>query len=260
VLVFSEFSDRWSTHFRVADSLHGPWLAPETDTIDGHHYYAAKTASDGNRRFAFGWSPTRQGETDQGNWEYGGALILHQLKCGEKGTIAVGAPPDLEKQFSFQEPVSFRPHFGQWQTEKGAYQIKQDSGFAACTLGDLTSNCLISCDVMCDFTTHSCGLFLFASRDLESYYQLRWEPGEYRVVFDRFPKLGTDPFLIARPINVDQGKSLNFKIVIDDAILVAYLNDTVALTTRIYDHPSGQLGLFVKDGEAMFSNLGMYTQ
>jgi beta-fructofuranosidase len=260
VLVFSEFSDRWSTRFRVADSLHGPWLAPAIDTIDGYHYYAAKTASDGKRRFAFGWSPTRQGETDKGSWEYGGSLVVHQFKCEEDGSIAVGAPPELEKRFPSRKALSFRPRFGQWENERGVLKAKQNSGFAACTLGDLPSTCYLSCDITCDPTTHSCGLFLFADHELESYYQLRWECNRYRVVFDRFPRLGYDPLMIERPLGADKGQQLSLKIFIDGTVLVAYLNDAVALTTRIYDHLSGQLGLFVKDGEATFSNVKVYTQ
>jgi len=259
VLVFSEFSEQWSTHFRIADSLQGPWLAPEIDTIDGSHYYAAKTASDGKRRFAYGWSPTQQGDADKGSWEYGGALVVHQIKCEEDGSIAISAPPQLEKRFPNQKTLSFQPSFGHWETKEGLFKVKEDNGFAAAALGDMAPNCYISCDIVCDLSTHACGLFLFAGHDLERYYQLRWEPGMRRVVFDRFPRLGNDPPMIERPLYVDSGQPVNFKIVTGDTILVAYLNDSVALTTRIYGQLSGQLGLFVKDGEATFEKVTMST-
>ena len=44
-LVFSEFSERMHTRYRMARSLKGPWLTPANDTFDGRAYYAAKTAS-----------------------------------------------------------------------------------------------------------------------------------------------------------------------------------------------------------------------
>ena len=43
-LVFSEFSERCVTRYRMARSLAGPWLAPAEDTFDGRAFYAAKTA------------------------------------------------------------------------------------------------------------------------------------------------------------------------------------------------------------------------
>lgn len=58
-LVFSEFSDACLTRYRMSQSLNGPWLSPPNDTFDGRAFYAAKTASDGTRRFIFGWNPTR---------------------------------------------------------------------------------------------------------------------------------------------------------------------------------------------------------
>ena len=66
VLVYSTFSERNVTHYRLSKSLAGPWLAPENDTFDGRAFYAAKTAGHGDRRYVFGWNPTREDERDEG--------------------------------------------------------------------------------------------------------------------------------------------------------------------------------------------------
>ena len=71
-LVYSTFSERNVTHYRLSKSLAGPWLAPENDTFDGRAFYAAKTAGDGERRYVFGWNPTREGERDEGAWQWAG--------------------------------------------------------------------------------------------------------------------------------------------------------------------------------------------
>ncbi len=55
-LVFSEFSSACVTRYRMARSLSGPWIAPRNDTFDGRAFYAAKTMSDGARRFVAGWN------------------------------------------------------------------------------------------------------------------------------------------------------------------------------------------------------------
>jgi beta-fructofuranosidase len=53
-LVYSAYTERFATFYRMSKSLHGPWVAPKEDTFDGRAYYAAKTVSDGTRRYAFG--------------------------------------------------------------------------------------------------------------------------------------------------------------------------------------------------------------
>jgi beta-fructofuranosidase len=60
-LVYSTFSERSVTHYRLARSPRGPWIAPANDTFDGRAYYAAKTAGGAAERFVFGWLPTRAG-------------------------------------------------------------------------------------------------------------------------------------------------------------------------------------------------------
>jgi beta-fructofuranosidase len=50
--------DRVATQYRSAPSLAGPWRVEGDGSLDGFAWYAAKTASDGKRRFAFGWLPS----------------------------------------------------------------------------------------------------------------------------------------------------------------------------------------------------------
>ena len=49
-LVFSTFSDQFTTHYRIGKSPQGPWMIPEDDVFDTRANYAIKTASDGKRR------------------------------------------------------------------------------------------------------------------------------------------------------------------------------------------------------------------
>lgn len=260
VLVFSEFSERTVTHYRIGDSLAGPWLAPANDTFDGRAFYAAKTVSDGKRRFVFGWNPTRNEETDTGKWEWGGRMVFHELKHMENGRIAVSAVPEIEALFSQARPFSFQSHLGQWDaqdTSPATFVAKRTDGFAASTLGEMPNCCRISLTVSCSPGTHSCGILLKAEPDTESYYQLRWEPGRKRVVYDRWPRPGDEPFMLERPVDGVTGESLKLRVLIEDTVVVAYINDSIALSCRAYERPSGQLGLFVEGGEATFSDVAM---
>ena len=41
------------------------------------------------KHYLFGWVPTKEGDTDKGLFQWGGACVPHQLYQREDGTLAV---------------------------------------------------------------------------------------------------------------------------------------------------------------------------
>ncbi|MEZ4583016.1 MAG: family 43 glycosylhydrolase, partial [Caldilineaceae bacterium] len=78
-LLTTEYSDRCKTVYRMSASLDGPWRAPADDAFDGRAYYAARSCSDGERRYLFGWVPTKEDDDDRNNWQWGGTLVVHEV-------------------------------------------------------------------------------------------------------------------------------------------------------------------------------------
>ncbi len=104
-LIYSEFSDQCLTRYRMAKSLKGPWLTPpRNDSFDGRAYYAAKTATDGEKRYIFGWNPTKKANDDFSHWDWGGQLVTHELYQLKVGSLAVAVPETIRAHFS--RPVS----------------------------------------------------------------------------------------------------------------------------------------------------------
>jgi beta-fructofuranosidase len=128
-------------------------------------------------------------------------------------------------------------------------------GFAAARLGDLPDTALLSCTITLDENTRAAGLLLRADLTLDHYYQLRWEPGRNRLVFDRWPRPGDEPFMLERPLSYSE--KLRLRVFIDGSVIVAYANDEIALSCRMYDHPQGQWGVFVGEGQATFSDVSL---
>jgi beta-fructofuranosidase len=61
--------------------------------------------------------------------------------------------------------------------------------------------------------------------------------------------------MIERPLVLQPGRPVRLRILVDGTCLVAYANDEVALSCRMYDHRSGRLGLFVSEGKARFEDM-----
>lgn len=58
-LIYSSYTGRFGTFYRMSRSLNGPWITPQEEAFDGRAYYAAKSVSDGQKRYLFGWNPTK---------------------------------------------------------------------------------------------------------------------------------------------------------------------------------------------------------
>jgi beta-fructofuranosidase len=249
-LVYSTFTERFVTHYRMSKSLDGPWIAPRNDTFDGRAFYAAKTAGDGRRRFAFGWNPTREGEKDSGSWQWGGSLVVHEVFRSQDGSLRVMPPPELGSCFPRALEARPRGRMGEYLHKGKIISLRRDDGFAWCDMGTMPGTCRIRSRVSWREGTRACGLLLRASDDLDSYYMARIEPGNHRLVFDSWPRPGDRQFMIERPL--DSGGVVDLEAMVEDTIMEVYAGG-VAMSGRGYDHQDGRFGLFVQEGLAEFS-------
>ncbi len=256
-LVYSTFSERNITHYRLSKSLSGPWLAPENDAFDGRAFYAAKTAGDGERRFVFGWNPTREGDCDAGAWQWAGSMVVHELRDLTADGFTLASPRAQDDLFSGTRDLRFQARIGDWRTDSSIYAAEAVDGFAACTMGEMPGAALIAARISAQPGTRGCGLLLRCDDALERYYQIRWEPGRARVVIDRWPRPGDEPYMLERALPGAVGDQLRLKIFVEGTVLVVYVNDAVALNCRMYNHASGRLGLFVSEGGAAFEDVSM---
>lgn len=172
-LVFSTFSDQFTTHYRISKSPNGPWEIPEDDVFDTRSDYAIKTASDGQRRFAFGWIASKYGNKDFGPWEWGGTMVFHELiQNPEDGTLKVRVIPGV-KEF-YDEVQDLKPAAGYnsriTKTEKGIHVISDTLGSG---VYEIPEDCFsIEMDV-CVKRGHEFGIALHVDSEMEKGYFLR---------------------------------------------------------------------------------------
>lgn len=259
-LVYSTYSERHSTHYRMSRSLNGPWTAPENDTFDGRAFYAAKSASDGRSRFLFGWNPTREGENDEGNWEWGGNLVIHEIVQEKGGFLSVKIPEKVDRFFAKPVPFQLKPALSDSKIGRRLAEI-WTSGFGCVTAGRMPRQCKIETKVMFTRRTRGCGIMLRVSEDFENAYYIRLEPGRNRLVFDKWPRSGDLPFAVGleRPIELTEGKPVELKVLVEDTICEVYAAGKVALSARFYNLKKGLWGLFVNEGEAGFKETRLYS-
>lgn len=253
-LLYSTFSERHLTHYRMSRSLAGPWLAPTNDSFDGRAFYAAKTASDGQRRFIYGWDPTRTDQSDSGRWNWGGNLVVHEIFQQPDGSLTVRIPPEVASQFNTDIPLQNITQMGNWSRANHSVSVHAESSFAWICVAAMPPISMIETTITFTEHTRYAGVVLRADDELNRGYQIRFEPGMNRAVFDRFPRSGDEPPIIERPIDLTPGEPVHVRILVEGSMIVAYANDQIALSTRGYEHSGGSYGLFVSEGAAAFAN------
>jgi beta-fructofuranosidase len=261
-LVFSTFSDRFVTHYRKAKSPLGPWIIPTDDAFDGRANYAIKTASDGRRRYAFGWIATKLGGVDAGSWEWGGDMHVHELVQLENGDLSARPVPAVLDQFDQPEAIELK-HWNCGFVD--GYTVVAE-GLAA-VLTPVPEK-PFRLDIELRAEASEVGIALNVDPEMENGYFLRIKDG--LLALDQWPRSETQgeyqwqirgdiPFQVEtlRPV----GKSEKYQITLlrEDSILAVYVNGA-ALSTRAYDHRGGYAGVYAVCGRVEIERTMLWTR
>ena len=245
-LIYSEYSDRNLTRYAMARNPIGPWRIPEDDAFDGRAFYAAKTASDGEKRYLFGWIPTREGDRDDGCFQWGGNLAVTEIRQRPDGTLAAGMP-----ERSFTRWKRFRDLPVVSLSAPGARRdalLSENAGAVFLLSGELVFSRPI----------RSLSLLLSADKTSLRGYKFEISPGEDRVRFGRTDRSILEQGL-SRPLPKVRPDRISFRLVLDHDIAVIYLDGEIVLSARICDPEGDALLLSAVDGDATLEHGTLYV-
>ena len=261
-LVYSTFSEKFVTHYRMSDKLSGPWTSPIEDTFDARAFYAAKTAQAGDKRMVFAWVPTKRGESDFGQYEWGGNFIAHEINQTTDNKLTVKPAEGLINMFNKE-----------FVNEKlNKVKIENYEGEKSYVIDGMKDTCMIEAVIEFSEGVRSFGIGLRQDSALANGYYLRFEPFYNRIVADMWPRRirgvnqwyvdGDKPFMVEleRPFDYKSLKDnkVHIRVVADGSIICLYVNDITALTMRAYNLNRTNWGFFVKDGSIRVSDIHMY--
>lgn len=251
-------------HYRKSSSLNGPWVKPSgSGRLDGAGFYAAKAATDKNgNAYIFGWCNRLTLNWDYGGIVWGGNLICHKVYALSNGDLATTVPPTVDTWLSTQKenPVEdVKTGMVDVITAGKDYKLTSDNslGFSSLLFKPVAQNrYMISTTVSYSQSSKDFGFLIGACNGFENAFQLRFVPAENKFKFERKKRSALNNEAdneISVPLQV--GKDYKVKIIVENSIVVVYINDEIALTNRIYKAPNTSWGIFADNSTAMFSNL-----
>jgi len=262
-LVFSEYTTHTVTRYVMSKSPDGPWVAPDNNQFDNRAYYAAKSASDGKRRFLFGWNPSKLGDVDNGEWQWGGCLTVHEIIQNSDGTLSVRMPPEVKEAFGKPVKLALNLDASGWKGNGSAYEGNSPYSYSQVMSEAMPESYLLEGSLSFTNGIGTAGLLLRMDDEGDTGYFLRFNLAGQRLEFgkvggyrnwyvDHMPELD-------RPLTIKTGEALRFIVIVDKSAVVAYVNDQVALSGRMYANPFGRCGLFVDGTEVLVSSLTAQT-
>ena len=254
-MIFSEFTDTCRTRYVMSRSINGPWISPADDVFDTRAYYAAKSWSDGKKRYLFGWNPTRADNNDAKDFQWGGNLVVHELYQKEDGALATREPPSIAAAWGNGRPLAFSGSdhktidcIDGMKTEFADEKLPLTFRFEA--------------DVAFTAGTRAFGLMLRADKTEDTSYGFIFTPSQNRLHFDALPEPHWNNMRtrgLDRIMPMKAGHKMRLSIVADDTMATMYVDDQVAFTTRMYNYHGDGLALYVQHGSVTFENIRVWT-
>jgi beta-fructofuranosidase len=245
-LLFSTYDHNpgWATRYVTAQTLAGPWESPRDDFLDGGSLYAAKSVSDGRRRFLCGTLACRNGnKRDDADNGWGGRLVAYEMTTATDGRLAVRIPAEVEQSFGESRTVALAGNSG-WKTF-GA-ELQSAGPQAKVYAGKLPQRCFLTVQLTAPPTGRA-GLWLGGDAKNEQAFRLVVDVSSQRLSWDRGSlPLGVNPERERsyRPIKIQPGDHITLKVALDNDTAVACFNDAVCLATRIYDRRDNTCGVW----------------
>ncbi len=259
-LVFSEFTDKVVTTYRMSKSPHGPWLTPKVNAFDGHAFYAAKSVWDGTRRILFGWNCIKLDEKDEAPWQWGGTIISHELVQAGDGTLYVKCPREVEDAFVSERSFSETFRMGEIERAEAGYRFGGE-GENVVLFDQMPENCKIELKFVTSDARGDFGIVLREGGNMERFYAVKFEPKFNRLAFDRQPRKEGPVHIhadVERYCPVKEGEETRVLVVVQGSVLEVYVGDRVAMSARMFDFKTGNFGIYTHNIKVEFQDIKLF--
>lgn len=257
---YLSFSDQWPdrvVHYRIAKDSKGPFSIPEQDNFDGNGFYAGRMEKDDKNLYIFGWTPTKVMYMDEGEYDWGGNLVVHQLVQKENGELEPIPVKSVIDKIDNDIKITPLSHTETIEKTKNNYTFSGND-YEIVTFPEINGVNKITGKIKVNSKNDKFGFMFNVNEDTGL--------GSINMVFDvnknelQFYNTSTEYILAEKPqstkyISIDEGDTLEFTILIDDSIAVLYVNDVSVLSTRMMSMQDQKWGIFSVDSNVVFEEV-----
>ena len=247
------------TYYAVSDSMNGPFTAPSDNVLDGSGFvfYAAKTAELNDVRYLCGWVGRAGTTGDSGMYQWAGNVLNHQL-VDKNGLLGVTAPETFASKFTEEKPFQAVKKEGKVSIKDNSISLQAAEGaYALADMGTRPATMMLECDVTLDANGRA-GFAFGGSASDETYTALCLDASRNLLHYEGYyiDQLAQLDPLCSTVFDFSAGGTHHIKMVCENEIVVTYIDDTKALSSRIGHSTGGaHIGVFSDGCNAKFENI-----
>jgi len=263
-LIFSDINSR-KVIYRKGSSATGPWEQPAgSEFLDGNDFYAAKTVSNGTDAFIMGWTAKTENNLDAGVKTWGGNLVAHKLTQNSNDDLMLSIPDAVSNGMQTEIALKLNREIGTFEkigSNEESYNLRSSNNNDASAVFYEPIDApryLISTTVSYSNSNRDFGFFLGACDENNNVISLRFVPSENKIRLDKtlrsslFSSISSDN---ETSFKLEPNVDYDVKVVIENSIVVIYVNNQVALSSRVYRAPNTSWGVFADNSSVFFKRI-----
>lgn len=252
------------TYYAMSQSMNGPFVTPENNVLDGTEFcfYAAKTAELNGTRYLCGWVGRKSEPVDSGTYNWAGSLLIHQLVQKEDGTLGVREPESLKDYFVYEGAVTAVDTLGTVQETSEGYKLSAGNDeVSLVNFGMRKPTMMLEFDVTFSEGSYA-GIAFGEQGEYGKYTGIVLDAKDQCVHYEGcvLSRIQYVEPLITTDFTFEAGTKYHVKAVMENEIVVLYIDDSKALSNRIYRSIDGaNFGIYVSGADVSFENIKIYT-
>jgi beta-fructofuranosidase len=250
------------TYYAMSDSINGPYKAPMDNVLDGNNFifYAAKTAELNGTRYLCGWLGRAGLTEDSGIYQWAGSILNHQLVQHDDNSLGVREPETFANYFTTAKEFKAAKLEGDVTIQDNNVTLSAEEGsYALADMGTRAPTMMLECDVK--FDADGCVGFAFGGSENDpSWTALCLDAKENKLHYEGTEIQDLDKYDAEAYTRFDfeDGATHHVKLVCENEIVILYVDDTKALSSRIRHSINGaHIGVFAKGCAGEFTNITM---
>ncbi|WP_370772290.1 GH32 C-terminal domain-containing protein [Clostridium sp.] len=256
---YLSFSDQWPdrvTHYRIASDSKGEFIIPQKDHFDGNGFYAGRMEKDLEHLYIFGWTPTKVMYSDSENYDWAGNLVVHQLKQDENGELHPVPIDNVIEKIKKDTKIKLIEYTKTINKNKNTYKFS-GKNYEFAKFDAINGISKIKGKINLNSDSGKFGFMFNVDEDnlgsLNIVFDIdKQEIQFYNTSINNISNLQPQSNI---PFEFNEKSSLDFTIIIDDSVVVIYVNDEIVLSSRMFLVQGSEWGIFSIDNDVIFENI-----
>lgn len=240
------FSDQWPNrvvHYRISDSINGPFKIPEQDVIDGNGFYAGRLETDGKKLYAFGWNATKIEHSDSEDYDWAGNLVVHQLEQLKDGSLVPVINDSVKENMKHNLKLTPVKMTETIEKKKNHYSFKGKQ-YEAIEFKEVSGSYLFETTIKNFKNGERFGFAFDTDIDAVGSLNIIFNVADNKLEFYNTNEIYTEDPQSSIDIDFAKLDELNVSMICDSGVVCVYVNGHCAMTARMYASQGMSWGMF----------------